>query len=123
MYIESLIRLAEILSTLEEKDEFLISEKFHAETEELVKAQSKFLENELRFKESEPGPYNFGIGENFLLTVFSPDQTEETEWAAVVTKKIDGKEVKTSYRFNSMYSMIKTLKLAFDGTSTQTKKS
>lgn len=109
MYIESLIRLAEIISHFNEKGEKLIDEQFHGDTIEIIEAQSKFLANELSFKEKEPGPYTLGLGD-FTITIFTPDQTEIAEWAAIARHG----NWQNNYRFNSMYGLVKALSQAFE---------
>lgn len=110
MFLESLIRLAEIIDYFKTNDNFLISEDFHNETEELIKAQTKFLMSDLEFKKDNPGPYSFGF-DNFEINIFSPDQTEIQEWAMIVRK---GDE-QMNYRFNSMHGFIKVLIMAIHG--------
>lgn len=109
MYIESLIRLAEIISHFDEKGEKLIDSEFHAGTMEIIESQSKFLSNELQFKEKEPGPYTFGVGD-FTITIFTPDQTEIAEWAAIARHG----NWQNNYRFNSMYGLVKAISQAFE---------
>jgi hypothetical protein len=106
MYLESLLRLALIVETLNERQEKLISEEFHSETEELIKAQSLYLSSELQFKQDNPGPYDFGFGD-LTITIYSPDQTDIQEWAAIARK---GKWQK-NFRFNSIMGLIKVLSL------------
>lgn len=126
MYVESLIRLAETISHFNEKGEKLVSPDFHRETEELIVAQSAFMANELKFKQAEPGPYTFGVGE-MTFTIFTPDHTETSDWAALARYG----NWQNAYRFNSMYGMVKAFTLAFEdlnrhqngGTSTQEEKS
>lgn len=117
MYLESLIRLAEIIDHYKSKNEYLISEEFHKKTEELINVQTGFLRHELEFKRENPGPYSFGFGD-LEITFFSPDQTDEQEWAAICRK---GNEQK-NYRFNSIMGLIKVLVLAItetDGSNTE----
>lgn len=109
MYIESLVRLAEIVSHFNENGEKLISDSFHSETEELITSQSAFLQNELKFKQAEPGPYTFGVGE-MTITIFSPEQTETADWAAIARYE----KWQLSYTFNSMLGLIYTLKKIFE---------
>lgn len=118
MFIESLIRLAEIIDHYESNKQVLISDKFHKETVELIKYQSDFLVSELKFKQDNPGPYSFGFGD-FEITIFSPDHTEKQEWAAISRK---GNEQK-NYRFNSITGLIKVLIMAIEdgNTNRQTK--
>ena len=104
MFIESLIRLAETVDHYETNNEFLISEKFHKDTKELIEYQSKSLISELEFKKNNPGPYSFGFGD-IEINIFSPDQTEEQEWAAIVRIEKEQK----NYRFNSLMGLIKVL--------------
>ena len=113
MYIESLIRLADIISSFEERKVPLIDEKYHLETVELIKNQSEFLKNELEIKQKDPGPYVFGLGEDFYLTIFTPEHTDIQEWAAVARgKNPDGGEWSKNYRFNSMMGLISCLQMA-----------
>jgi len=112
MYLESLIRLAEIVDHFKQKNEVLISEDFHKQTTELIEAQSKFLIKELEFTQQNPGPYNFGFGE-LSITLYSPDQTEIQEWAALARKG----EWQKTYRFNSIMGLIKTLSLCLEDSS------
>lgn len=121
MYIESLVKLAEIFSYFEEKSEKLVNEKFHADVKDLIYEQSKFLKNELEMKQKEPGPYVFGIGDSFTLTIFTPEHTEIAEWAAVARGKDgDGKEWTKNYRFNSMLGLINCLQKAFQENNSTT---
>lgn len=104
MFLESLIRLAEIFDYFRTTEQILISEKFQKETEELINQQTKYLVAELEFKKNNPGPYSFGFGD-IELNIFSPDQTEQQEWAAIARI---GNEQK-NYRFNSIMGLIKVL--------------
>jgi hypothetical protein len=107
MYLESLLRLAEIIDHYNNDQKHLISEQFHKDTVEIISAQSKFLAADIESKEKDPGPYNFGFGD-FVVTIYSPDQTEIQEWAALARKGSWQK----SYRFNSILGLIKVLSLA-----------
>ena len=107
MFIESLMRLAEISDHYKTKGEFLVDEKFHKDTDELILAQSKFLITELEFKNANPGPYSFGFGD-LEISIFSPEHTDEQEWAALVRKGTEQK----NYRFNSLMGLIKVLVMA-----------
>lgn len=107
MFLESLIRLAEIVDHFKTTDQVLISEKFQKETEELISHQTKFLITELEFKKNNPGPYSFGFGD-LNIVIFSPNETEEQEWAAIVRYKNEQK----NYRFNSIMGLIKVLIMA-----------
>lgn len=107
MFLESLIRLAEIVDHFKTIDQVLISEKFQKETEELISHQTKFLITELEFKKNNPGPYSFGFGD-LNIVIFSPNETEEQEWAAIVRYKNEQK----NYRFNSIMGLIKVLIMA-----------
>lgn len=109
MFLESLLRLAQIYDHFDTKGEKLISESFHAETEELIKTQSGFLVTELEFKKDNPGPYTFGFGE-LTITLFSPDQTDAQEWAAIARKGTWQK----NYRFNSIMGLIKVFSLVVE---------
>lgn len=109
MFIESLIKLAETIDYFESRGEFLIDENFHSQTKELIFDQTEFMKVELEFKHSNPGPYSFGFGD-VEINIFSPDQTEIQEWAAIVRK---GSE-QSNYRFNSIMGLIKTLSLAIN---------
>lgn len=106
MYLESLLRLALIIDEFDKKGEKLISEKFHEETLELLKSQTHFLVEEMKFMQENPGPYDFGFGE-LTVSIFSPGQTEIQEWAAIARK---GKWQK-NYRFNSIMGLVKVLSL------------
>jgi hypothetical protein len=106
MFLESLVRLAEIVDHFKQKDDFLISEEFHKQTMELITSQTEFLVTELEFKNNNPGPYSFGIGD-IELNIFSPDQTGIQEWAVIARK---GNE-QSNYRFNSIMGLIKVLSL------------
>jgi hypothetical protein len=110
MFLESLIKLAEIVDHYKSNNEILINEEFHNETEELIKSQTDFLMNDLEFKKDNPGPYSFGFG-NLELNIFSPDQTDIQEWAMIVRK--DGEQM--NYRFNSMLGFMKVLIMAING--------
>ena len=109
MYLESLLRLAQIVEEFNSKNEKLISEDFHKETEELLIQQSKFLSHEMEFLVSDPGPYDFGFGD-LAITVYSPQQTEIQEWAAIARKGTWQK----NYRFNSILGLIKVFSLAIN---------
>ena len=112
MFLESLLRLAEILDHYKSNDEYLINETFHKETEELINHQTKFLISELEFKKDNPGPYSFGFGD-LEINLFSPDQTEEQEWACIARKG----NIQKNYRFNSIMGLIKTLSLSIEETN------
>lgn len=107
MYVEALIQLADIISKFEEKGDFLVSEKYHKDVRELIGHLSKMLSSELEFKQKDPGPYSFGFGD-MEINIFSPDHTEEQEWASIVRTKTTQK----NYRFNSMLGLIKMLIMA-----------
>ena len=106
MYLESLLKLAEILDHHDQTGEKLISEKFHEEVEQLVVSQTNFLITELEFRRDNPGPYNFGFGE-LVITLFTPEETGEQEWAAIARKGAWQK----SYRYNSVMGLVKVLSL------------
>jgi hypothetical protein len=112
MYLESLIRLAEILETYNQNGEKLISKEFHADTEELIKSQTKFLVSELEFVQNNPGPYDFGFGD-LVVSLFSPEQTGEQEWAGIARKGTWQK----NYRFNSTMGLVKTLTMMIQDSS------
>ena len=109
MFLESLLRLAQIYDHFDKSGQKLISESFHKETEELIKSQSNFLVSELEFKRDNPGPYTFGFGD-LTVTLFSPDQTEVQEWAAIARKGTWQK----NYRFNSIMGLIKVFSLVVE---------
>lgn len=115
MFLESLIRLAQIVDHFKTNNQILISDKFQKETEELIAHQTKFLITELEFKKNNPGPYVFGFG-NLHIIIFSPDETEEQEWAAIVR---NGNEQK-NYRFNSIMGLIKVLIMAIQENNSST---
>lgn len=106
MYLESLLRLAQVLDEFDKKGEKLVSEEFHKETEELLKSQTNFLIQELKFTEDNPGPYDYGFGD-LTISLFSPSQTDEQEWAAIARKGTWQK----NYRFNSIMGLVKVLSL------------
>jgi hypothetical protein len=114
MYLESLLKLAEILDHYDQAGEKLISEKFHEETEKLVVSQTNFLITELEFRRDNPGPYNFGFGE-LVITLFTPEETGEQEWAAIARK---GTWQKT-YRYNSVMGLVKVLSLCIQESNDQ----
>ena len=114
MYLESLLKLAEILDHYDQTGEKLISEKFHEETEKLVVSQTNFLITELEFRRDNPGPYNFGFGE-LVITLFTPEETGEQEWAAIARK---GTWQKT-YRYNSVMGLVKVLSLCIQESNDQ----
>jgi len=104
MYLESLFRLAQIADYYRTNGEILISADFQRETEELIKAQTSFLMAELEFIQNNPGPYDFGFGD-LTISIFSPSQTDEQEWAAIARKGTWQK----NYRFNSTMGLVKIL--------------
>lgn len=104
MYLESLLKLAEILDHHDKAGEKLISEQFHEEVEKLVLSQTNFLITELEFRRDNPGPYNFGFGD-LVITLFTPEETGEQEWAAIARKGTWQK----SYRYNSVMGLVKVL--------------
>jgi hypothetical protein len=112
MYLESLLRLAEIVDHYDSNNEQLVSEEFHKSTTELIESQSKFLIEELEFRKNNPGPYNFGFGD-LVITLYTPEETGIQEWAAIARR---GKWQK-SYRFNSVMSLVKTLVLCIEESS------
>jgi hypothetical protein len=114
MYLESLLKLAEILDHHDQTGEKLISEKFHEEVEKLVVSQTNFLITELEFRRDNPGPYNFGLGE-LVITLFTPEETGEQEWAAIARKGAWQK----SYRYNSVMGLVKVLSLCIQESSDQ----
>lgn len=109
MYLESLLRLAQIVEEFNSRGEKLFNEEFHQETEELIKAQSKFLVTELEFKRDNPGPYDFGFGD-LTISIFSPEQTDIQEWAVIARKQ----NWQKNYRFNSIMGLIKVLSLVVE---------
>ena len=115
MYLESLLRLAEIISDFNEKGNKLISDEFHENTESIIELQTKFLIEDLKFKQDNPGPYDFGIGD-LTMTIFSPDQTEIQEWAIIARKGSWQK----NYRFNSIMGLIKSLSLIVEDVNKDT---
>ena len=104
MYLEALIKLADIIDHFEKKNEVLISDQYHKDARELIEFLSKSLATDLEFKSKDPGPYSFGFGE-LQLNIFSPDQTNKQEWAALARFKNGQK----NYRFNSIMGLIKIL--------------
>jgi hypothetical protein len=106
MYLESLLRLAQTVGEFNEKGEKLISEEYHKETADLIKAQTEFLVEELKFKQNNPGPYDFGFGD-LTMTIFSPEQTDVQEWAVIARKN----KWQKNYRFNSIMGLVKVLSL------------
>lgn len=109
MFLESLIRLAQIYDHFDKKGDKLISNTFHTETKELIEAQSKFLITDLEFRKDNPGPYSFGFGD-ITITIFSPEQTDAQEWAAIARKGTWQK----NYRFNSIMGLIKVFTLVVE---------
>jgi hypothetical protein len=87
----------------------LIDEKFHEDTVNLVESQTKFLIADLEFRNSNPGPYDFGIGD-LVITIFSPEQTEIQEWACIARYK----NWQKNYRFNSIIGLVKVLSMIFE---------
>jgi hypothetical protein len=106
MYLESLLKLAEIFDHYDKIGEKIISDEFHKETEELIISQSNFLITELEFRKDNPGPHTFGFGD-LTITLYTPEETGEQEWAAIGRK---GKFQK-SYRFNSVMGLVKVLSM------------
>lgn len=104
MYLESLIRLAEVMDHFRKNDEILISEEFHKGTEELIAEQVKFLASDLEFRANNTGPYDFGIGD-VTLTIYSPDETGIQEWAMIARKG----DWQRNYKFNSVIGLVKAL--------------
>lgn len=114
MYLESLLRLAQIMGDFNERKVFLISKEFHEETEKLIEIQTQLLANELQFTEENPGPYDFGFGD-LTFTIYSPVQTELQEWAAVARKG----NWQKNYRFNSVSGLIKILSLIINDSNNE----
>ena len=108
MFIEALFKLALAHEFHVQEGTFLVDEKFHKETEEILELCSKQLHSELEFKQNDPGPWTFGI-EKFSVTIFSPDQTGLSEWAAISRFG----EWQKNYKFNSLLGFIKVLKMSF----------
>jgi hypothetical protein len=106
------MRLAEIVETYNQVGEKLISDEFHKETEELIKSQTNFLVKELEFIKDNPGPYDFGFGD-LTISLFSPQQTGEQEWAGVARKGTWQK----NYRFNSTMGLVKVMTLMIQDSS------
>lgn len=104
MYLESLLRLAEITDHYRQKNSCVVDPEFHVQTEELIKSQSEILTAELEFRKNNPGPYNFGFGD-ITITVFSPEETGKQEWAMLARKG----DWHKAYRFNSVMGVIKSL--------------
>ena len=112
MFIESLIQLALIIDEFESSGQTLISKEFHDNTKTLIENQTKFLIEDLKFKETDPGPYTYGFGD-LTLTIFSPDHTEIQEWAIIARKGVFQK----NYRFNSILGLLKALSLVVNDTN------
>jgi hypothetical protein len=104
MYLESLLRLAEITDHYKQKDQFVVDPEFHTQTEELIKSQSEILTSELEFRKNNPGPYNFGFGD-LVITIFSPEETGQQEWAMLARRG----DWHKAYRFNSVMGVVKAL--------------
>jgi hypothetical protein len=117
MYLESLLRLAEIVDHFEKKDKKIISEEFHKKTVELIESQTKFLITELEFRKDNPGPYNFGFGD-LVITLYSPEETGIQEWAAIARRG----SVQKTYRFNSVMGLVKTFVLCIEDTMAKDEK-
>ena len=109
MFLESLLRLAQIVEDFNSRGEKIFSEEFHKETEDLIKSQTNFLVHDLEFREKNPGPYDFGFGD-LTFTVFSPDHTEIQEWALIARKN----NWQKNYRFNSIIGLIKVISLVVE---------
>lgn len=116
MYLESLLKLAEIVDHYNTNGQELISKDFHETTVELIESQTKFLIEELEFRKNNPGPYNFGFGD-LVITLYTPEETGIQEWAAIARR---GKWQKT-YRFNSVMSLVKTLVLCIEESAEENK--
>lgn len=112
MYLESLLRLAEIVDHYRTTGSYVVDEEFHSDTVKLVEEQTKFLISDLEIKQKDPGPYNFGFGD-LVITIYSPDQTDVQEWAALARK---GDWQKT-YRFNSILGLLKVIELCTEDSS------
>lgn len=109
MFIEALFKLALAHEFHEKNGTFLIDEKFHNETYEILESSSKQLHSELSFKDGDPGPWTFGI-EDFAVTIFSPDHTGDPDWAAISRFG----EWQKNYKFNSLMGFVKILKMSFE---------
>lgn len=109
MYLESLVRLAEIIDHYKNENDILISEEFHNDTTKLIEDQTKFLIADLEFKNNNPGPYSFGFGD-LEITIYSPEQTGIQEWAALARKG----NWQKAYRFNSIIGLVKMLVLVIE---------
>ena len=114
MYLESLLRLAEIIDHFNKSEKTLISKDFHDKTVELIDSQTKFLISELEFRKNNPGPYTFGFGD-LQITLFSPEETGVQEWAAISRKGTWQK----SYRFNSVMGLVKVLVSSIEDKDTE----
>ena len=117
MYLESLLRLAEIVDHYEKKSKKLVSEDFHKETAELIESQTKFLMTELEFRRDNPGPYNFWFGD-LVITLYTPEETGIQEWAAIARRG----SIQKTYRFNSIMGLVKTFVMCIDDTLTDEEK-
>ena len=106
MFLESLIRLAEIVDHFQTTNTVLVSKDFQSQTEELIKSQTDYLMKDLEFKKDNPGPYTFWFGD-LEITIYSPDDTDIQEWAALARKDTWQK----AYRFNSILGLVKVLSL------------
>jgi hypothetical protein len=112
MYLESLMKLAEIADHYKTNNKILIDPDFQQKTEELIAKQSEILAKELEFRKDHPGPYNFGFGD-LVFTIFSPEHTGEQEWAMIARKN----KWQKAYRFNTVMTMVKTLVSAVEESS------
>jgi hypothetical protein len=117
MYLESLLRLAEIVDHFDKKEKKVISEEFHKKTVELIESQTQFLITELEFRKNNPGPYNFGFGD-LVITLYSPEETGIQEWAAIARRG----SVQKTYRFNSVMGLVKTFVLCIEDTMSEEEK-
>ena len=114
MYLESLLRLAEVVDHYNSKNTHVVNKDFHEKTVELIDKQTKFLIEELQFRQDNPGPYNFGFGD-LVITLYSPEETGVQEWAALARK---GTWQKT-YRFNSVMGLVKVFSLCINDAASE----
>jgi hypothetical protein len=109
--IESLARLALLQEELKKNEIILNSEDFMKETQEIIDTQISFLQKDLSFQSSNPGPYMLGLGIR-SIHIFPPIYTESADWVMIVFNEKEQVKEKI-FIFHSLYGLIENLQNAF----------